>query len=145
MEKTRKAKLPSSPKEESGEVEYESVEGDDNGVGGDSSGSEDDDGSDDGNEEVADADTDDDEEEEEDDEEGEEEEQGAERRSPRASPLPNRSNALNLEAGTPSLPGPVDEDDAVTMDMQLGTIDLAQGSTQPGASGTRGASAPPSP
>ena len=44
----------------------------------------------------------------------------------------------------PSLPGPADEDDAVVMDVQLGTIHLAQASTQPGASGARGASAPPS-
>ena len=125
-DKTRKAKLPSSPEEEPDEVEYESVEGDGDGAGGDSSGSKnDDDGSDDGNEEVAEADDDDDEEEEEDDMEGEEEEGGAERRNPRASPLPNRPNALNLEAGTPSLPGPVDEDDAVAMDVQLGTIHIA--------------------
>ena len=42
----------------------------------------------------------------------------------------------------PSLPGPVDEDDAIAMDVQLGTIHLAQASTQPGALGARGASDP---
>ena len=147
MDKTRKAKLPSSPEEESDEVEYESIEGDGDGAGGDSSGSEDDDdddddGSDDGNEEVAEADDDDDDEEEEDDKAEDEEEEGTERRSPHASPLPNRSNAPNLEAGMPSLLGPVDEDDTVTMDVQMGTIHLAQPSTQPRASAARGASAP---
>ena len=95
--------------------------------------------------EVADADGDDDgEEEDNEEEEKEEEEEGAEGHSPRASPLPSRSKTLNLEAGTPSLPGPVDEDDATAMDVQLGTIHLAQASTLLGASGTRGASAPPS-
>ena len=54
-DKTRKAKLPSSPEEEPDELEYESVEGDGDGAGGDSSGSEDDgdnddDGSDNSNE-----------------------------------------------------------------------------------------------
>ena len=66
-------------------------------------------------------------------------------RSPHASPLPSRSKILNLEAGTPSLPGPVDEDDAIAMDVQLGTIHLAQASTRQGRSGARGPSAPPSP
>ena len=147
-ERTRKAKLPSSPEEEADG--YESVEGDGDEAGRDSSGSEDDDddGSNDGNEEVADADGDDDGEEEEEEndeeEEEEEEEEGAEGRRPHASPLPNRSKTPNLEAGTPSLPGPVDEDDAATMDVQLGTIHLAQASTLREASGARGASAPPS-
>ena len=65
-------------------------------------------------------------------------------RSPCASPRPNRSDAPNLEAGMSSLPGPIDEDDAITMDMQMGTIHLAQASTRPGASGAMGASATPS-
>lgn len=76
--------------------------------------------------------------------EEEEEEEGAEMRSPRASPLPNYSKTLNLEAGMPSLPGSIDEDDAAAMDVQLGTIHLAQASTLLGASGARGASAAPS-
>ena len=125
----------------------ESTEEDSDEAEGDSSGSEDDDdddGSEDGNEEVADADRDDDGEEEDDEEEEEEEEEGAEGRSPRASPLPSRSKSLNLEAGTPSLPGPVDEDDATAMDVHLGTIHLAQASNRQGNLGARGPSAPPS-
>ena len=104
---TRRTKLPSSPEEEE-EVEYESVKGDDDRVGGDSLGSEDDDDDDgDGNKEVAEAD----------DNGDDEEEEGTEGRSARASPLPNRSDAPNLEVATPSLPGPIDEDDAVPLDV----------------------------
>lgn len=104
-DRTRKAKLPSSPKEESDE--YESVKGDGDEAGGDSSSSEDDgddnDGSNDGNEEVADTDGDDDREEEEDDEEEEEEEEeeGAGRRSPVHLPFPTAPKPRTWRQGCP--------------------------------------------
>ena len=110
-------------------------------VGGDSSGSEgeDDDDDSDGNEIVADADDDDDndDDEEDDEEEEEEEEEDAEGRSPDAFPLPNHSAALDLEAATPCLPGAVDEEDAAPMDVQKGTIHLAQAPSQQEISSAR--------
>ena len=138
----RSARLPSSPEDEA--EEPESTDGDGEEAGGESSGSDEDDDDDGSDEEVADADGDDDGEEEDDDKEEEEEEDGAERRCSRASPLPSRPKSLNLEVGTPSPSGPVGDDDATVMDVQLGTIHLAQTSARQGKSGPRGPSAPPS-
>ena len=133
----RNSKPPSSS--DDGAAASESDGESDEGSEKDTSGSDEDDNDDDDGDkaiDVADDDVDDDDGEDDD----EEEEGGAEGKGPSAYPLLSSSVALGSEAAVPSLPVAADEDDVVTMDVEMGTIHLAQA---PGQQETSGAMVAP--